>query len=278
MRILHVIPSLAARDGGPTVATLATCRELIRRGEHAEIYTTNADGDNCLDVPVGRTVLVGGVDVTYFPINGGHYYKFSSAMAAALRNNIARYQIVHINSLYQFPSTIAAHYCRRYGVPSLLRPHGTLDPYLYRRHPLRKRIYEALIERRNLAGAATVHFTTTAEMELASSLDLIFRGAVIPHGVEMPTFSPACAERASAEWPELDGKKVVLFLSRINFKKGLDIWAPAFGRVLRRGTMRISCSQVLTLKATRRVYADGLQKREPYKMLPSPAWSKWIAR
>ena len=47
------------------------------------------------------------------------------------------------------------------------------------------------------------------------------------------TFSPTCAERASASWPELEGKKVVLFLSRINFKKGLDILAPAFGRVLR---------------------------------------------
>jgi glycosyltransferase involved in cell wall biosynthesis len=229
--ILHVIPSLAPRDGGPSKAVIEMCRELRRRSHEAEIYTTNVDGDCCLDMPLGRRVEVGGVDVTYFPVSGGHYYKLSRAMAAALSANVSRYDVVHVHSLYQFPSTAAAHYCRKYDVPYVLRPHGTLDPYLYRRHQLRKRLYELLIERRNLASAAAVQFTTEEELRLAKLSGLRFRGAVVPLGVEIDEPSAGAADAADRIWPELAGKKVLLFLSRINFKKGLDVLAQAFGEI-----------------------------------------------
>lgn len=233
MRILHVIPSLAARDGGPPKALVEMCRELGLRGLRAEIYTTNADGEGCLEVPLGRPIETQGVNVTYFPINGSHYYKYSTAMAAAFKAHVLGYDVVHINSLYQFPSTIAAYYCRKYEVPYILRPHGTLDPYLYRRHWLRKRLYEALIERRNLAAAAAVHFTSAEEMRLAKLSSLDFRGVVVPLGVDIRE-GAACAEHAAeAMWPQLRGKKVVVFLSRVNFKKGLDILAGAFGQLYR---------------------------------------------
>ncbi len=231
MRILCVIPSLAAIDGGPTKAAIEMCRELARRGEHAEIYATNAAGQDSLDVALGRPIEVRGVPVTYFSINGGRYYKFSRDMAAALKANVMRYDVVHINSLYQFPSTIAAHYCRKYGVPYILRPHGTLDPFLYRRHQWRKRLYELMIERRNLAAAAAVHFTSDEEMRLAALSGLRFRGVVAPLGVEFEEGATGAADSANALWPELEGKKVLLFLSRVNFKKGLAILARAFGQI-----------------------------------------------
>jgi glycosyltransferase involved in cell wall biosynthesis len=233
MRILHVIPSLAARDGGPPKAAIEMCRELLRRGAHTQIYTTNADGSGCLHVPLGSPTEVGGVTVTYFPISGSHYYKYSSALSAALRANVSKFDVVHINSLYQFPSTAAAHYCRKHGVPYIVRPHGTLDPYLYRRHSLRKRLYEVLIERRNLTHATAVHFTTTEEMRLAKLSGLRFRSAVASLGIEFEAGPVHTENAADTIWPQLAGKKLVLFLSRINFKKGLDILARAFGHIYR---------------------------------------------
>jgi glycosyltransferase involved in cell wall biosynthesis len=230
MRILYIIPSLAQRDGGPSKAAIDMCRDLRRRGEDAEVYTTNVDGNYCLDVPLATPIDINGARVTYFPVNGGHYYKFSISMAAALKANVHHYDIVHINSLYQFPSTAAAHYCRKYSVPYILRPHGTLDPYLYRRHPLRKRIYELLVERRNLVNAAVVHFTADEEMSLAHSLGLRFQGVVMPLGVEVNEVMSACND-VDPQWSELAEKRVILFLGRINFKKGLDLLAEAFGTV-----------------------------------------------
>jgi glycosyltransferase involved in cell wall biosynthesis len=233
LRILHVIPSLAARDGGPAKAAVEMCRELLRHGEDVELYTTNVDGNGYLDVPLARPVAVRGVPVTYFPVLANNYFKISPQIALALKAAVRRFDVVHINSLYQFPSTVAAYYCCRYGVPYIIRPHGTLDPFLFGRHRPRKWLYEVLVERRNLRGAAAVHFTTAEELELASSLGLYFRGIVAPLGVDFEAAPDDWERLVNTTWPELAGKEVVLFLSRINFKKGLDVLAQAFGRIRR---------------------------------------------
>lgn len=139
MRILHVIPSLAAGDGGPAKVVVEMCREIARRGAEAEIYTTNLDGRGVLDVALGKPVTVGGARVTYCRVDLRKYYKISRSLAAALKACIPTYVAVHIHSLYQFPSTVAAYYCRRYGVPYVVIPHGALDPFLLRRHRARPR-------------------------------------------------------------------------------------------------------------------------------------------
>lgn len=233
MRILHVIPSLAPRGGGPAKAVIEMCRELLRRGEDVEIYTTDSDIDGRLEVPLGSAVPVCGVSVTFFKASLNNYYKISRPIAAALKSTLLRYDIVHINSLYQFSSTMAAHYCRRYGIPYIILPHGTLDPYLYRRHRFRKSVYELLVERRNLAAAAMVHFTSVEEMELAQSLGLTFHGTVAPLGVEIDEGLAGHEEIADAVWPAIKNRTVILFLARINFKKGLDILTRAFAQIHR---------------------------------------------
>jgi glycosyltransferase involved in cell wall biosynthesis len=230
MRILHVISSVAPGYGGPSKAVVEMCRELVRRGEQAEIYTTNIDVYSRMDVPLGRPIETNGVQITYFPVEVSAFYKVSPSLARALRSSIPSFDIVHIHSLYQFPATVAAYYCRLYQVPYIVRPHGTLDPFLYRRHRIRKWLYETLWERRNLAHAAAVHFTAQEEMELASSLGLRFRGVVVPLGLELDQRSPSPLKMAEC-WPATAGKKIVLFLGRINFKKGLDVLAKAFGAV-----------------------------------------------
>lgn len=233
MRVLHVIPSIAARDGGPSKAVIEMCDALNRRGHDSQIYTTNVDGEGRLDVPLGQMVEVGGAKVTCFPVSGGHYFKVSAAMAAELKKNVGRFELVHAHALYQFPSSAAAHYCRKYAVPYVLQPHGSLDPYLYRRHTLRKRLYEALIERRNLAAAAAVLFTSAEEMSLAKMSGLSFYGAVVPLGVKLDEPAAGIERQADAIWPQLAGKRVVLFLGRITPVKALDILAPAFGELKR---------------------------------------------
>jgi glycosyltransferase involved in cell wall biosynthesis len=234
MRILHVIAGLAPRYGGPSKACLELCQELARRGEQVAIYTTNIDGDGELNVPLGLPVCREGVEIRYFPVQPPRYYRFSFPLARALRTAIPQYDLVHIHSLYLFPSTAAAHYCRHYGIPYLIRPHGTLDPYLFARHRARKWIYERAFEWRNLNRAAAVHFTTQEEQELTNPLELKAPGVVVPIGLDLKDYddmSRAGAFRAAH--PETQGKKILLFLSRLNFKKGLDLLAKAFGQVAR---------------------------------------------
>jgi len=230
IRILHVIPSLAPRDGGPTRACIELCRELVRNGASVAIYTTNADGDGELDAPLAVPVRVEGVEVRYFPVRWPRNYRYSPELARALRASIPAVDIVHIHSLYSFTTQIAARYCRLYGVPYLLRTHGTLDPYLRRRHRLRKWCYERLFDARNLNRAAAIHFTTDEELRLCSGPRLTAPAAVVPLGVELADYAGDSTDAFYARWPRLRGRRIVLFLGRINFKKGLDLVADAFIR------------------------------------------------
>lgn len=234
MKILHVIASLAPRYGGPSKACLEMARATAARGHEVTIFTTDLDGPGRLDVPTDRPVSQDGVTIRYFPVQAPRFWRFSLPMARALATQVQDYNVVHIHSLYLFHGAAAGHYCRRYGVPYLIRPHGTLDPYMYRRHRLRKGVLEWLFERRNLAGAAGLHFTTEEESRLAAPYSCGAPGVVIPHGLDLADYErlPAPGTLA-ALYPETAGKPIVLFLGRINFKKGLDILAKAFGELAR---------------------------------------------
>ena len=234
LRILHVISSLAPRYGGPPQVCLELCRELVRQGARVSIYTTNVDGRGVMDVPLDAPVRRDGVEIRYFPVETPRAWVVSRPLARALREAVPEHDLVHVHSLYLFPSTVAAHYCRRFGVPYLVRPHGTLDPYLFRRHRARKWVYERLFEWRNLNRAAALHFTSLDEQELVRPLGLRSPGIVVPPGVEPERYrDPSLDGSFRAAWPETRGRRLILFLGRLNFKKGLDVLARAFGAVSR---------------------------------------------
>ena len=183
-------------------------------------------------MPVDQQVFKDGVKIRYFPIQHPRFWGFSIPLAQALRKTIRKYDIVHIHSLYLFHNMAAAHYCRKYNVPYLIRPHGTLDPFLYKRHRLRKSVTEFLFERRNIKYAAAIHFTTEEEKNLAKPYIFQTPGIVVPHGLDLSEYE-SLPERGTfrTRYPEIDGKKIVLFFGRLNFKKGLDILVRAFARV-----------------------------------------------
>ncbi len=235
MKILHVIANLAPRYGGPSRACREMARAVAQLGHEVSIYTTNQDGPGELAVPVDRPVWQDGVEIRYFPIQAPRFWGTSLPLARGLGRKIPAVDLVHIHSLYLFHDLVAGRYCRGYAVPYLLRPHGTLDPFIHRRHRGRKRLMELLFEHRNIRGAAALHFTTAEEQELAAPFTLQTPGLVVPLGIDFEEFAampePGQFRRAH---PEIGDQPIILFFGRVNFKKGLDILARACGAVARR--------------------------------------------
>lgn len=233
MRILHVIANLAPRHGGPVKACVEMARSLVDMGHEVDIFTTDQDGPNRLNVATDAPHRKDGVNTHFFraqTLRGWPCVSFS--LWRALRAKVHEYDVVHVHSLYLFHGMVASYYCGKCDVPYLIRPCGALDPYLYKRHRLRKSICEMLFENRNIKNAAAIHFTTEEEKQLAQPFTHGTLGVVAPLGLHLSEYEnlPNPGTFRSA-YPAIGGKKIILFFGRINFKKGLDILIDAFARV-----------------------------------------------
>ncbi|MBW7476732.1 glycosyltransferase [Paenibacillus oenotherae] len=232
MKILHVTVNLAPRYGGVVQAVLDMAGALAARGHEVTIYTTNQDGPEQLDVPLNEPVMRDGVEVRYFPIQNPRFWGTSLPLAEALKADIPKFDVVHTHGLYLFHDLCTGHYCRKHGVPYIMQPHGTLDPYMYQRHRYRKSIMETLFGNRNIKRASGLIYTTEEEKILAKPYTFGAEGYIVPNGLDMSDYETLPEKgRFRSQYPQLQDQKMVLFFSRLNFKKGLDILIRAFSIV-----------------------------------------------
>ncbi|MEQ8968475.1 MAG: glycosyltransferase [Azospirillaceae bacterium] len=240
MKILHVIPSLGVQNGGPPKACLEMARAMRDRGHEVAIFTGWAGDANDRgrpeDIPVPETlpgtVTHEGMEISFFPNTRLPVWAWMPEMSRALRARVAEFDVVHIHSLYLHTTKAAADACQRAGVPYIIRPHGSLDPYLINRSRGRKRVMEWLYQNRAFRRAAAVHFTAEEERRLATPYVHGARGVVAPLGVDLSAFDTLPAPgRFRNRYPELADKRLMLFFGRLHFKKGLDLLVGAFARL-----------------------------------------------
>ena len=216
MKVLHVIPSVDERSGGPATAIVPMCRALMQQGVEVSLLSTTAGLSP--EVAQGEVVDHKGVPAIFFQSQLGESFKYSRPLSAWLRSNIQNFGVAHIHAVFNHSSVAAAHVCQKRGVPYVIRPLGTLDPWSMTQKSLRKRLFWQVSGRGIMDGAAAVHYTSDAEkLSTESSLGLN-HGRVIPLGVEV--VSNSAGERARDPY--------VLVLSRLHPKKGLDVLIDVF--------------------------------------------------
>lgn len=212
MRLLHVVPTYlpARRYGGPIVAVHGLCRALIERGHDVDVFTTNVDGDGVLDVPTATPVDLDGVRVHYFPSPMPRLY-WSPEMRRALRS--IDHELVHSHAIWLWPGYAAARAARRANIPFVISPRGMLVPELIaRKSRFVKRAWLATIERRNFAHATAIHFTSAIEEEDAKRTGIPLPSPfVVPNGIDLVPRPDVARD-----------DHTLVFLGRINWKKGLD--------------------------------------------------------
>jgi glycosyltransferase involved in cell wall biosynthesis len=214
LRILHVVPTYfpATRYGGPIVAVHGLARALAARGHEVHVFTTNVDGAGTSDVPLDCPVSLEGVRVHYFASQFRRLY-YSPSMLRQLRLFVPLCDILHLHSVFLWPTSAAARVAARGGIPYVVSPRGMLVRELIgRKSRIVKSAWLRLVEERTLRQASLVHFTAQRELDDARHLKVpIPAAAVIPNGVEL--LPPAVTEPRGDE---------LLFLGRLNWKKGLD--------------------------------------------------------
>ncbi len=237
MHVLHVIPSLALRDGGPSVALPLMARALVGVGCRVTIATTAAAG--AAEVPPS-TIPGQGVprpEATYhFFSRQTSFYKFSWPLTRWLNEHAREFDVIHIHALFSYSSVAAARAARAARVPYVVRPLGVLNRWgMENRRRWIKGLSLRFVEMPILRGAAAIHYTSKAEQCEAAEAEVgidALPSAVIPLGIETTAYARLPGREAfCARFPQAAGREVVLFLSRVDEKKGLDLLLAAFARV-----------------------------------------------
>ena len=225
MKILHIVPTYfpAIRYGGPIYSVHGLCRALVGLGHEVHVFTTNVDGASDSDVEFEKPVDLDGVKVWYFPSRRLRRLYYSPPMMKMLQEKAAEFDLLHLHSVFLWPTWAAARVARKAGVPYVLSPRGMLVRELVRRKSrFLKTCWIQLIERKNLEQAAAAHLTSEREAEdlagFSFQLPVVF---VIANGVELPQewFGDALSDDVRGV---IQPKGYVLYFGRINWKKGLD--------------------------------------------------------
>lgn len=236
MRILHVISTLALSSGGPTRAISELSKKQAQLGLSVTICSTDRGNPvyKKIDGDLIRSMLDPAVNLHLFHTELPALL-YSSAMRKWLVDNKNKYDIVHVHGLYRFPPSFTAFLMKKCGKPYIIRPHGNLDPYLYKRSTtgsvLLKRIWESVIDLPNLHGASAIHYTTEDELERASFLGLRAPSFVVPNGLDWSQYETLPKSGVFRAKVQAEDRPLVLFLGRLHFKKGLDLLIPAFAHI-----------------------------------------------
>lgn len=217
MRVLHVIPSVDERSGGPATAIVPMCRALMQQGVEVVLLSTAAGLTN--EVTQGEISEYKEVPAIFFPAQLGESFKYSRPLSSWLRARIHDFDLAHIHAVFNHSSVAAAHACQKVGVPYVVRPLGTLDPWSMTQKSLRKRLFWQVSGKGIMQNAAAVHYTSDAEKRSTEEGLGLNHGAVIPLGVQLSS-----TERLAQPFPD----PYLLVLSRLHPKKNLEVLIDAF--------------------------------------------------
>ncbi len=136
--------------------------------------------------------------------------------------------VVHIHGLWQGHTRQAARLARRYRVPHLIAAHGMAEPWALRHKAIKKKLYTAIVEGKNLRHADCLHALSRPEVGHLRALAPRATVCLVPNGVNLAPLEHLPSRAVlEAEYPELAGKFLLLFLGRLHVKKGLDLLAQA---------------------------------------------------
>jgi len=228
MKILHILPSIDPKGGGPMEGVRQMGTWLKEQGHSVDVATLDDSA----------APFIGEFPLPVYALGPSKTsYRYNAKLTAWLMENAKNYDSVIINGLWQYHGLGAWRALRHLDTPYFVFTHGMLDPWFREAYPLKnfkKWIYWKLAEYKVLRDASSVIFTCEEERILArdSFRPYSVNEAVTSYGTRTP---PQDIDRLRKifyeQFSHLKDKKVFLFLSRIHQKKGLDLLISAFSKV-----------------------------------------------
>ncbi|RIV21230.1 glycosyltransferase [Fibrisoma montanum] len=224
MRILNIC-AYTWEAGGPPKIIFDHTQVVLRYGHSVDILSPYSPGEKPYPVPEGARLIL----CRRTPVISRFFREVSGELFDYLRKHVHEYDVIHCHGLWHF-GTLAPFMVDKQ-VAKVVTIHGVLDRWVYAHNQWKKKLIDGLAQKAFLRRADVVHINNTDEQQ-----DLLrYFGfqhpnvVIIPNGVKLSDFAqlpPKGLFRAKFGLPT--DRKLVLFMSRLNSKKGLDLLLPAF--------------------------------------------------
>ena len=235
MKILFLIPAIGSVYGGTSKSVVELAQALMIQGMTVDLVTTNANGDNILDVPTNCWMESKGIRIQYFNYLGWKDYKFSLSMINWLHQHIQDYNLIHSNAIFSLTNLPFYWHCQLHNLPYLVTPRGMLEPWALAYKAWKKRLFYTLFEKAALQNASALHLLSASEAQRIKPLQLKTPTVILPNGLHREDYETLPSpDRFYEKFPATQGKTLILFLGRIDPKKGLDLLASSFASVHQR--------------------------------------------
>lgn len=225
MRIVHYLQRIDLEEGGVVRAVLDMGALQASASRDVTILTHDAP-----DAPEAWHAGHPGLPhLKIVPPPARPLGLFSGAQLRDLEPVLKSAEVLHLHACWTNANNQLARMATRLGVPYVLSMHGMLDDWCMAQKTPKKRLYLAITGRRTLEQAAFVHSTAEAELSQSKKWFPKGRGRIVPLVFDLEPYKnlPGAAIADAHFGPggtgDIEpGKPVVLFLSRVHPKKGLE--------------------------------------------------------
>ena len=253
-----LLDCVSRNAGGLFESVRRLAQSLPGAGDTVRVFSLE-DEHSAADVPAWRPLEV----QTFRPVESG--WGYAPKLFPALCD--AKLDVLLTHGLWKYSSVASLQWSRRTGRPSIIHPHGMLDPWAVRNSAWKKRVAGLLYEHAHLRRAACLRALCESEAQSIRAFGLKNPICVIPNGIDLPKLESREQKAESRNLPKAEtakagsgnaregkaeiseselsafnfqlsalaqtGRKTLLYLGRLHPKKNLEPLIRAWAEVQR---------------------------------------------
>ena len=234
MKLLHVIGGYDIKAGGTYTALMSLVNMFEKLGHTNFIIATGSN--HSINSTSNNNVIC-------FDRSFPKKFRKSKQAKSWLRQNILNYDAVIVHEIWGGIGLDACLLAMKNKVKYYIWPHGSLDPFDLQKKKYLKRVLGKVFVNRILKNAQYICCTSEKEKQLINCF-----GSVNDNIISLPLPVDFCLEdEIVIPKPSLitqalpDDAFAFLFFSRINYKKGLDLFLRAFQQCLSEKLIEDNC-------------------------------------